>query len=79
MKHTWEELLAMCTSMLPARTWLSLSPELYLTFWTLSLSDLHCPVERYEAEIKRQKGLATSVDVSACPASAQPAAPSTSR
>ena len=31
----------------------SLSPKLYVTFWSLSLYDIYVPKERYEEEIKK--------------------------
>ena len=41
-------------SMLPAKAWQAFSPEMYLTFWSLSLYDLYVPVERYQSEFKRK-------------------------
>ncbi|XP_028517932.1 THO complex subunit 2 isoform X2 [Exaiptasia diaphana] len=38
-----------------AKVWNNISPQLYVTFWTLSMYDVHVPVERYEAEIQRFK------------------------
>lgn len=40
--------------MLPSKAWNSLSPDLYATFWGLTLYDLHVPRNRYEAEITKQ-------------------------
>lgn len=39
--------------MLPSDTWQNLSPEFYVTFWSLSLGDLHVPQASYEAEHDR--------------------------
>ncbi|KAK7748880.1 THO2 plays a role in transcriptional elongation [Cytospora paraplurivora] len=39
--------------MLPSDTWQYLSPEFYVTFWSLSLGDLHVPNSSYEAEHDR--------------------------
>lgn len=38
---------------LPSETWRNLSPEFYVTFWSLSLGDLHVPQLSYEAENDR--------------------------
>ncbi|PSS02262.1 transcription factor/nuclear export subunit protein 2-domain-containing protein [Coniella lustricola] len=38
---------------LPSATWQNLSPEFYVTFWSLSLGDLHVPQNSYEAENDR--------------------------
>lgn len=38
---------------LPPETWRNLSPEFYVTFWSLSLGDLHVPQLSYEAEHDR--------------------------
>jgi THO complex subunit 2 len=38
---------------LPAKAWNSLSPDLYATFWGLTLYDLHFPKDRYDTEIKK--------------------------
>jgi THO complex subunit 2 len=40
--------------MLPSKAWNSLSPELYVTFWGLTLYDLYVPKKRYESEIAKQ-------------------------
>eukprot|EP00250_Pteridium_aquilinum_P010635 c19529_g1_i1 orf=214-5961(+) len=50
----WSDLLSTVHSMFPAKAWNSLSPELYATFWGLSLQDLFVPRKRYEAEITKQ-------------------------
>ncbi|ROW09787.1 hypothetical protein VMCG_02292 [Cytospora schulzeri] len=39
--------------MLPSATWQYISPEFYVTFWSLSLGDLHVPNSSYEAEHDR--------------------------
>ncbi|XP_042385261.1 THO complex subunit 2-like isoform X1 [Zingiber officinale] len=51
----WSDLLATVQSMLPSKAWNSLSPDLYATFWGLTLYDLHVPRNRYEAEIAKQQ------------------------
>ncbi|KAJ8760884.1 hypothetical protein K2173_021922 [Erythroxylum novogranatense] len=50
----WSELLETVKTMLPSRAWNSLSPDLYATFWGLTLYDLHVPRGRYESEISKQ-------------------------
>lgn len=40
--------------MLPPKAWNSLSPDLYTTFWGLTLYDLYVPRSRYESEIAKQ-------------------------
>ena len=40
--------------MLPIKAWNSLSPDLYATFWGLSLYDLYVPRNRYTTEIGKQ-------------------------
>lgn len=50
----WSDLLQMVTTMLPSKAWNSLSPDLYATFWGLTLYDLYVPRSRYESEIAKQ-------------------------
>ncbi|XP_078167250.1 THO2 isoform X2 [Carex rostrata] len=50
----WSELLNTVESMVPSKSWKSLSPDLYATFWGLTLYDLYVPKKRYEAEIGKQ-------------------------
>ncbi|KAL8142098.1 hypothetical protein V2J09_015130 [Rumex salicifolius] len=47
----WSGLLDTVRSMLPPKAWNSLSPDLYATFWGLTLYDLYVPRSRYESEI----------------------------
>ncbi|KAL6613932.1 hypothetical protein ACP70R_036202 [Stipagrostis hirtigluma subsp. patula] len=49
----WSDLLNTVRAILPAKAWNSLSPDLYATFWGLTLYDLHFPKERYDTEIKK--------------------------
>ncbi|CAN0870401.1 THO complex subunit 2 [Linum grandiflorum] len=49
----WSDLLETVKTMLPARAWNSLSPDLYATFWGLTLYDLYVPRSRYESEISK--------------------------
>ncbi|XAR65132.1 hypothetical protein NMG60_11009111 [Bertholletia excelsa] len=50
----WSDLLNTVRTMLPSKAWNSLSPDLYATFWGLTLYDLYVPRNRYEAEIAKQ-------------------------
>ncbi|XP_010556226.1 PREDICTED: THO complex subunit 2 [Tarenaya hassleriana] len=50
----WSDLLDTVRMMLPTKAWNSLSPDLYATFWGLTLYDLHVPRDRYESEIAKQ-------------------------
>ncbi|ONK75341.1 uncharacterized protein A4U43_C03F15830 [Asparagus officinalis] len=50
----WSDLLDIVRSMLPPKAWNSLSPDLYATFWGLTLYDLYVPRGRYESEISKQ-------------------------
>ncbi|KAL8105802.1 THO complex subunit 2 isoform X3 [Apium graveolens] len=50
---TWSALLDTARTMLPPKAWNSLSPDLYATFWGLTLYDLYVPRNRYESEISK--------------------------
>ncbi|KEH24624.1 THO complex subunit 2 [Medicago truncatula] len=49
----WSYLLDTVKTMLPSEAWNSLSPDLYATFWGLTLYDLYVPKNRYESEIAK--------------------------
>ncbi|KAF0916503.1 hypothetical protein E2562_007582 [Oryza meyeriana var. granulata] len=49
----WSDLLSTIRKTLPTKAWNGLSPDLYATFWGLTLYDLHFPKDRYDAEIKK--------------------------
>ncbi|KAL2518582.1 THO complex subunit 2 [Abeliophyllum distichum] len=51
---SWLDLLDTIKTMLPSKAWNSLSPDLYATFWGLTLYDLYVPRTRYESEIAKQ-------------------------
>ncbi|KAI5567276.1 hypothetical protein BDE02_13G079300 [Populus trichocarpa] len=51
----WSDLLETLKTMLPSKAWNSLSPDLYATFWGLTLYDLYVPRNRYESEIAKQQ------------------------
>ncbi|WKA12261.1 hypothetical protein VitviT2T_029671 [Vitis vinifera] len=50
----WSDLLDTVRTMLPSKAWNSLSPDLYASFWGLTLYDLYVPRHRYESEIAKQ-------------------------
>lgn len=50
----WSDLLDTVRTVLPSKAWNSLSPDLYATFWGLTLYDLYVPRNRYESEISKQ-------------------------
>ncbi|KAK8627665.1 hypothetical protein V6N13_135270 [Hibiscus sabdariffa] len=50
----WSDLLDTVKTMLPSKAWNSLSPDLYATFWGLTLYDLYVPRNIYESEIAKQ-------------------------
>uniref|UniRef100_V5GMM5 Putative keke-like motif-containing transcription regulator rlr1/suppressor of sin4 n=2 Tax=Ixodes ricinus TaxID=34613 RepID=V5GMM5_IXORI len=39
----------------PSKTWEDLSPQFYVTFWSLSMYDLHVPTSSYEREVGKLK------------------------
>ena len=53
VRVTRRALLRDVAEMLPGEVWRSISPELYLTFWSLSPYDLESPTARYESETER--------------------------
>eukprot|EP01116_Phalansterium_solitarium_P022218 TRINITY_DN7258_c0_g1_i1.p1 TRINITY_DN7258_c0_g1~~TRINITY_DN7258_c0_g1_i1.p1 ORF type:complete len:1434 (-),score=569.04 TRINITY_DN7258_c0_g1_i1:98-4399(-) len=46
-------LLATARQLVPQSAWTSLSPQLWVTFWSLSLYDIVVPVQSYRDEIRR--------------------------
>ncbi|KAE9613874.1 putative THO complex, subunitTHOC2, THO complex subunit 2 domain-containing protein [Lupinus albus] len=50
---SWSYLLDTVKTMLPSKAWNSLSPDLYATFWGLTLYDLYVPKNCYESEIAK--------------------------
>jgi len=44
---------------LPSKTWDDISPQFYVTFWSLSLYDLFVPSEAYAREVTRIKLMST--------------------
>ena len=53
---------------LPAEVWLTLSPVMYLSFWSLSLYDISVPTVKYESELKRLRERSKLLLLSALPA-----------
>ena len=41
----WAQLSATVSKLLPPEAWQAFSVDLYLSFWTLSLQDIHCPTD----------------------------------
>ncbi|XP_045492361.1 THO complex subunit 2 [Colias croceus] len=59
-KEALEPIVISITPLLPNRVWEDISPEFYVTFWSLSMYDLRVPVESYAREIDRLKTAAAS-------------------
>jgi THO complex subunit 2 len=59
-----EEMKEIVYQYLPSDIWNAISPELYLTFWSLSLYDVFLPKLKYETEIKRLKDKYSDLDLS---------------
>lgn len=53
MTNVLQPLVDTMQDMLPSETWEKISPEFYVTFWSLSLGDLHVPQSSYESEHDR--------------------------
>ncbi|KAL8162517.1 hypothetical protein V2J09_014006 [Rumex salicifolius] len=60
----WSGLLDTVRSMLPPKAWNSLSPDLYATFWGLTLYDLYVPRSRYDSEIGKLHASLKSLELS---------------
>jgi THO complex subunit 2 len=58
------EMKSVITTHLPEELWNYMSPELYITFWSLSLYDIRIPAARYELERKRLRERYTDLDTS---------------
>ncbi|KAH7931652.1 hypothetical protein HPB52_025481 [Rhipicephalus sanguineus] len=41
----------------PAKTWEDLSPQFYVTFWSLSMYDLYVPTSSYQREMQKLRGI----------------------
>ena len=64
----YDALLETVKGMLPAEVWECLSPELYLTFWSMQLSDVRDLSGSYATGIKATKEALKGVDAAAMPA-----------
>ena len=62
------EMLQAIKNHLPAEVWLTLSPIMYLSFWSFSLYDIMVPTEKYETELKRLRERSKLLLLSALPA-----------
>ncbi|XP_048481158.1 THO complex subunit 2 isoform X2 [Plutella xylostella] len=59
-KMALQPIVQSVTPLLPARVWEDISPEFYVTFWSLSMYDLKVPVESYDREIERLRAAAAA-------------------
>ncbi|XP_063616072.1 THO complex subunit 2 [Cydia splendana] len=59
-KEALEPVVQAITPLLPLRTWEDISPEFYVTFWSLSMYDLKVPEECYDREIERLRAAAVA-------------------
>lgn len=59
---TWDQMMANIKRVAPESTWDCLPPQLYATFWSLSLYDIYFPEKKYEYEISRAKAEIRSMD-----------------
>ena len=60
-------MISAVTEHLPATVWETLSPHMYLSFWSLSLYDISVPTEKYEIELKRLRERSKLLILSAPP------------
>ncbi len=63
-KYSWAELTGAVSGMLPAATWTAISPELYITFWSLSLQDLSVPKASYDERCERARAAIALLEAS---------------
>ncbi|KAH3759032.1 THO2 protein [Pelomyxa schiedti] len=63
-----QQLIHTIKSTLPETIWQGISPELYTTFWMLTLSDIHFPRTKYDDEIQKQKQILDQMDHDPLPA-----------
>lgn len=54
-KDALEPVVHSVIPILPSKVWEDISPEFYVTFWSLSMYDLRVPEESYDKEIDRLK------------------------
>lgn len=53
--HVLDPLINLVSSILPVKTWEDITPQFYVTFWSLTLYDLHVPSESYNTQVLRIK------------------------
>ncbi|ODM96311.1 THO complex subunit 2 [Orchesella cincta] len=58
--HILSPLISLVSSILPQKTWEDITPQFYVTFWSLTLFDLHVPSDSYAVQISRIKQSAAS-------------------
>jgi THO complex subunit 2 len=56
--HVFAPVAQVMRDFLPSKTWEDISPQFYVTFWSLSLYDLFVPTDAYTREISRVKTMA---------------------
>ncbi|XP_049865529.1 THO complex subunit 2 isoform X2 [Pectinophora gossypiella] len=59
-KEVLEPVLVAISPLLPSKVWEDISPEFYVTFWSLSMYDLKVPEESYDREIDKLKTVASA-------------------
>ncbi|MCJ1400063.1 THO complex subunit 2 [Xylographa trunciseda] len=66
LEPQWHPVLQSLTeelrSQIPSSTWEVLSAPFYVTFWQLSLGDMHVPTQSYDDELNRQKKKIISIN-----------------
>lgn len=58
--HVLNPLINIVSSILPQKTWEDITPQFYVTFWSLTLFDLHVPSDAYTVQTSRIKQAAAS-------------------
>lgn len=56
--HVLTPLIDVVSNILPQKTWEDITPQFYVTFWSLTLYDLHVPSDSYTTQINRIKNTA---------------------
>lgn len=58
--HVLGPLTTVVSNILPQKTWEDITPQFYVTFWSLTLFDLHVPSDAYATQIARIKQTAAA-------------------
>lgn len=58
--HVLTPLINIVSNILPQKTWEDITPQFYVTFWSLTLYDLHVPSESYATQVSRIKQTSAS-------------------